>query len=239
MRFGLHLNIMSILFVFSLLLLLEVPKLCTAEKKEEKWNYFMLVQQWPTGFCEYQIIAGKRKCYITPDKFVIHGLWPQRNDGKVPKCQSKTPLYRRDLKPLDQALRSDWPNLVGQDFNFWKSQWGKHGGCAEATLPKAEYFNLALHIYDQNKILNILEKEQIVPDDKKLYNVSSVVAAVHNHTSHDPELSCYHDPKLNVTVLYQIRICLTKNGTSLTNCLNPDSSCGDQSLLFPKKEEEK
>jgi len=64
-------------------------------------------------------------------------------------------------------------------------------------------------------------------------------ANVHNHTSHDPVLSCYHDPKLNVTVLYQIRICLTKNGTSLTNCLNPDSSCGDQSLLFPKKEEEK
>jgi len=140
---------------------------------------------------------------------------------------------------LVQALHSDWPNLVGEDFNFWKTQWTKHGGCSEAAIPKAEYFNLTLHLYEQNNLLNILEKEQIVPDDKKLYNVSSVVAAVHNHTSHDPELSCYHDPKLNVTALYQIRICLTSNGTSLINCPKIDVTCGDESLLFPKEKKEK
>jgi len=136
---------------------------------------------------------------------------------------------------LEQALHSNWPNLVGKDFTFWKTQWTKHGGCSEATFPKLEYFNLALHLYEQNNLLNILEKEQIVPDDKKLYNVSSVFAAVHNHTSHDPELSCYHDPKLNVTALYQIRICLSTNGTSFINCFQTDDSCGDKGLLFPKK----
>jgi len=95
MRFGLHLNIMSTLFVFSLLLLLEVPKSCIAEEKKDKWDHFMLVQQWPEGFCDYQIISGKRKCYSIPDKFVIHGLWPHREDGKLPKCKTKTHLYRK------------------------------------------------------------------------------------------------------------------------------------------------
>ncbi|XP_027933564.1 ribonuclease 1-like [Vigna unguiculata] len=233
MRFGFHLNIMSILFVFSLLLLLEVPKLCTAEEKEDKWDHFMFVQQWPKGYCDSPH-PGTRKCRIVPEKFVIHGLWPQKENGTHPKCRTKTPIYRRDLKPLTKQLDEDWPNLTGINFLFWKVEWIKHGGCSEATIPKLEYFNLTLHLYEQNNLLNILEKEQIVPDDKKLYNVSSVVAAVHNHTSHDPALFCYHDPKLNATALYQISICLTPNGTSFVNCPNSDGTCGDQTLLLPK-----
>ncbi|XP_027933673.1 ribonuclease MC-like [Vigna unguiculata] len=232
MRFGLNFDIMSILFVFSLLLLLEVPKSCIAKEKKVKWNSFKFVQQWPKGFCDSPY-TGTRKCRIIPDKFVIHGLWPQKENDTLPKCRSKTPIHRKDLKPVSTQLDSDWPNLIGQNFLFWKLEWVKHGGCSEPTFPKLEYFNLALHLYEQNNLLNILEKEQIVPDDKKLYNVSSVFAAVHNHTSHDPVLSCYHDPKLNVTALYQISICLTPNGTSFVNC-NSVGSCGDKSLLFPK-----
>jgi len=92
MRFGLYFNTMSILFVFSLLLLIEVPKSCIAEEKEDKWSSFKFVQQWPKGFCDFQIIGRKRKCYSIPDKFVIHGLWPDGDAGKVPKCKTKTPL---------------------------------------------------------------------------------------------------------------------------------------------------
>jgi len=135
---------------------------------------------------------------------------------------------------LIKQLESDWPNLIGINFNFWKVEWMKHGGCTEATLPIPEYFKRALHLYEQNNLLNILEQEQIVPDDKKLYNVSSVVAAVQNHTSHVPALFCYHDKKLNATALYQISICLTKNATSIINCPNSDGTCGDQTLLLPK-----
>jgi len=68
---------MSILFVFSLLLLLEVPKSCIAEEKKVKWNSFKFVQQWPKGFCDSPY-TGTRKCRIIPDKFVIHGLWPKK-----------------------------------------------------------------------------------------------------------------------------------------------------------------
>ncbi|QCD77531.1 Ribonuclease T2 [Vigna unguiculata] len=66
----------------------------------------MLVQQWPEGFCDYQIISGKRKCYSIPDKFVIHGLWPHREDGKLPKCKTKTHLYRKLAKILTFGKRS-------------------------------------------------------------------------------------------------------------------------------------
>ena len=94
MRFGLHLKIMSILYVFSLLLLLEVPKSCIAEKKEEKWDHFIYAQQWPKGYCDSPH-TGTRKCRIVPEKFVIHGLWPQKENGTHPKCRTKTPIYRR------------------------------------------------------------------------------------------------------------------------------------------------
>ena len=91
MRFGFHLNIMSILFVFSLLLLSEVPKSCIAEEKEDKWDHFIFAQQWPKGYCDSPH-PGTRKCRIIPEKFVIHGLWPQKDDGTLPKCRTKTTI---------------------------------------------------------------------------------------------------------------------------------------------------
>jgi len=95
MRFGIHLmNIMSILFVFSLFLLLDVPKSCIAT---DNFNHLKLVQQWPKGFCEYQKMRSGRQCRpaitIPKDKFTIHGLWPQTATEPQPiNCNTSSTL---------------------------------------------------------------------------------------------------------------------------------------------------
>ena len=90
MRFGIHLmNIMSILFAFSLFLLLDVPTSCIAAH----YDYFRFVQQWPKGYCGK--VAGTRPCLGTiPNKFTIHGLWPQTHSGIQPyDCNSTNILH--------------------------------------------------------------------------------------------------------------------------------------------------
>ncbi|KOM58711.1 hypothetical protein LR48_Vigan11g174500 [Vigna angularis] len=217
---------MSLVFVLSLFLLLEVPKSCIA------YDYFSFPQTWPKGYCNKQIDEHKTfHCPgKIPKKFIIHGLWPQPSQ----QAPNGSLLVEEDLKPVEKELGLDWPNLIGKNFIFWRSEWQAHGVISEAQFPKLEYFKTALHIYKQNDLLEILTKEKIVPKAKEVYSVTSVLEAVKKHTEHDPQVVCYTDSKKNVSALYEIRICLTSNATSYRNCPNPHGSCGDGNLLFPK-----
>ncbi|XP_022642156.1 intracellular ribonuclease LX-like [Vigna radiata var. radiata] len=218
---------MSLVYVLSLFLLLEVPKSCIAN-----YDYFSFPQTWPKGYCDKQIAENKSIHCLgkIPKKFIIHGLWPQPSQ----QAPNGSQLAEEDIKAVEKELKLDWPNLIGRNFMFWKSEWKAHGVISEAQFPKLEYFKTALRIYKENNLLDILNKEKIVPKAKEVYSVSSVVAAVQKHTDHYPQLACYKDSKKNVSVLYEIRICLTSNANSYRNCPNPHGACGDGDLLFPK-----
>ncbi|KAK7332746.1 hypothetical protein VNO80_29501 [Phaseolus coccineus] len=223
---------MSMLFVFSLFLLLDVPKSCNAEKN---YTSFMLVQQWPEGYCEYQEIVGaKRRCKSRPHKFTIHGLWPQESNGQlITNCTVTSNLTEKDIKPVEPQLHSNWPNLIGTDLNFWQFEWTKHGSCSENEFPKLQYFQLGLHNYAQNNLMEILEKAHIVPNKTHLYNATDVLSAVHKHTQHDAQLACYVDPNHNASALYQIGLCYADDGKTYKNCPNSRGTCRKQ-LMYPK-----
>ncbi|KAK7332747.1 hypothetical protein VNO80_29502 [Phaseolus coccineus] len=219
---------MSMLFVFSLFLLLDVPKSCIAQKN---YSSFMLVQQWPKGFCNS--ISGF--CTSIPNKFTIYGLWPIRsNDQLIVNCNLTNHLTYDDIKRVEKQLSSNWPSLVGADFEFWSMAWGMFGTCSEKEFSKLEYFQLALRNYAQNDLKGILKKANIVPDEKQLYNISSVVAAVHQHTQHHPRLACYWSRSLNVSALYEIGICYTEDGKSYKDCLEYYSTCHGTEIAYPK-----
>ncbi|ESW19299.1 hypothetical protein PHAVU_006G112800 [Phaseolus vulgaris] len=221
---------MSVLFVFSLFLLLNVPNSCIAQKN---YSSFVLIQQWPKGFC--RMIGGF--CTMKPNKFTIYGLWPLRPNGRPIKyCNTDSNLSEDDIKPLEKQLSSNWPSLGGLDFAVWYGQWKVHGTCSENEFTKLEYFQLALDNYAQNDLRDILKKANIVPDEQKHYNRSSVVAAVHQHTQHDPQLVCYFDSVRNVSVLYQIAICYADDGKSYKNCVSDfiGNCSGTQLLIDPK-----
>ena len=135
---------------------------------------------------------------------------------------------------MEKLLAANWPNLIGEDKLFWSSEWVKHGTCAEQELSKVEYFQLALHIHYKTNLRQILAKEKIVPDEKHLYNVTSVVAAIREHTQHDPELDCFVDTAKNHTALFQVSVCLSRDGSSYVSCPDTRGSCLQPQLLFPK-----
>ncbi|KAK7332748.1 hypothetical protein VNO80_29503 [Phaseolus coccineus] len=219
---------MSMLFVFYLFLLLDVPKSCIAEKDYE---FFMLAQQWPKGYCNRVGVP----CKSRPNKFTIHGLWPQGRNGQlITNGNDSNHLAYDDIKPVENQLSLNWPSLIGKDFDFWYSEWKKHGTCSEKEFSKLEYFKLALHNYAQNDLMGILKRANIVPNKKQLYNISSVVAAVHQHTQHQPRLVCYLDTQLNVSALYEIGICYGEDGKSYKNCLDPHGTCRGTELIYPK-----
>ncbi|XP_014515425.1 ribonuclease 1-like [Vigna radiata var. radiata] len=214
---------MSLVFVLSLFLLLEVPKSCSA------YEYFKLTQTWPKGYCDKQLQEGQRTCKIIPKKFIIHGLWPEPHAN----AENGSVLSEHDIKPVEKELKLDWPSLNGHNLYLWKGEWSEHGVISEHHFPKLEYFKLALEIYKKNDMFDILKKEKVVPKPKELYARTSILEAVKKHTEHDAQVECFTDSKKNVSSLYEIRICLTADGSSYRDCPNPHGNCGDE-LLYPK-----
>ncbi|CAJ1961294.1 unnamed protein product [Sphenostylis stenocarpa] len=219
---------MSILDVFSLFLVLSVATLCVG------YDYFIFTESWPKGFCSRQIQIGGRLCLGTlPRHFTIHGLWPEDVSQQLLNCDPNNTLTPRQIHPVRSHLSWAWPNLIGNDFSFWKYQWLKHGTCSASSFPQLSYFQLALNIKRRTNLLKMLSDKQIVPDNNTSYNVSSIIDAVRNATNNDPQLGCYFDTQRNVTVLVEIRVCLEKSGNSYTNCTFPTGSCYSHALYWP------
>ncbi|CAJ1961292.1 unnamed protein product [Sphenostylis stenocarpa] len=220
---------MSTLFVFSVFLLLSVATLCVG------YDYFMLAETWPKSYCNYQSQTGGRLCYGTvPKHFTIHGLWPEEWTRQIHNCNATNTLNQTHIQPVRRQLTAFWPNLNGNDFSFWKFEWDKHGTCSENSFAQLPYFQLALNIKGRINLLKMLSQDQIVPDNRKSYNTTSVIDAIRKGTNHAPQLDCYVQRTNNVTILAEVRLCLDVNGTSYINCPNPSGSCATTDLYWPK-----
>ncbi|KAL2327723.1 hypothetical protein Fmac_021153 [Flemingia macrophylla] len=209
---------MAILFVFSLVLLLNSPNSCAA------FDYFKFSLQWPEAFCAKN---GHPACNQMPNHFTIHGLWPEKTFGFQPHFCTHTKLKKKDIKNLKSDLKLEWPNLRGKKpFKFWSHEWEKHGTCSETVYKPHDYFSLALHIKKNHDVMSILSQAQIVPSQNTTYDGNSIVNAIHNSIHHYPELACYTTQ--NVTYLWEVRLCLEPNGVSFKDCANHFHNCHNQ-----------
>ena len=81
-----------------------VSVLANLPRDDSEFDYYSLVLTWPIGHCR------KHSCKdgFVDNKFLIHGLWPTRNDGKHPRDCSRSTLLLSDetkarLNPLMQS----------------------------------------------------------------------------------------------------------------------------------------
>jgi ribonuclease T2 len=92
-----------------------------------KFDFYVLALSWSPSYCEAAKErapnrAPEQQCSGRPYSFVVHGLWPQYEQGFPSYC--KVPAPRLDRRIVSSALDlMPSPGLV-----FY--QWDKHGTCS-------------------------------------------------------------------------------------------------------------
>ena len=89
-----------------------------------RFDFYVLALSWSPSFCEKQKPARRAKdpqCSGRPFSFVVHGLWPQFEQGYPSYCQVPAPRLERAL--VDKAL--DLMPSRGLIYH----EWNRHGTC--------------------------------------------------------------------------------------------------------------
>jgi ribonuclease T2 len=101
-----------------------------AQQKVEpgKFDFYLLNLSWGPEFCSIQVTSPE--CVARPG-FVVHGLWPQNNDGSYPVFCSERSGSPHSEQNFD----------ITPDRSLLQHEWSKHGTCT--TLARDDFFALA------------------------------------------------------------------------------------------------
>ena len=159
------------------------------------FDYYVLSLSWSSAWCalegdardDPQCVAGRG---LT---FVLHGLWPQYEDGWPSYCRTT----ERDPTRAMTAAMADIMGSARPAFYQWK----KHGRCS--GLPAGDYFRLARQAYADLTIPEIF-----ADTDRPLTLSATVVEAA--FLEQNPDLA-----RDQITIIckqgliQEARICLT------------------------------
>lgn len=183
------------------LFLLAVAALCwsgAARAEGERagdFDYFVLSLSWSSAWCA---LEGDARDDPQCDDgrgltFVLHGLWPQYEDGWPSYCRTT----ERDPTRAETAAMADIMGGAGPAFYQWK----KHGRCA--GLSAANYFRTARAAYDSVTVPGFLSEVS-----RRLQVPAEVIEAAFLEAN--PELA---RDQITITckegLIQEARICLT------------------------------
>jgi len=136
------------LIVTALALCLAAPAQGEGERAGD-FDYYVMSLSWSSNWCA---LEGDAKSDPQCDggrgfTWVLHGLWPQYEDGWPSFCRTAQP----DPSRQDTAEMADIMGGAGLAFYQWK----KHGRCA--GLSAADYFDTARTAYDSIKLPEVFE----------------------------------------------------------------------------------
>lgn len=157
-----------------------------------EFDYYVLALSWSPAHCEVkpssdQCGQGRR--------FVLHGLWPQFEDGWPSDCAS--PHGRPSDATLDRFAK-----LTGARGTV-AYQWRKHGACA--GLPPRDYFDLVQRAYDSIERPEALRGARRNTDvDPRV--IESAFLQANPRLSRDGVTIKCRDGRFS-----EVRICLTKD----------------------------
>ena len=118
------------------------------------FDFYLLNLSWSPEFCATH--PGKPECAAHPG-FVLHGLWPQNNDGSYPEHCSDSP------GPSDPAAFRD----LYPDAGLLSHEWSTHGTCSGLS-PEAFFTHArtALHaVAIPSSLTSLTHQTAATPDD--------------------------------------------------------------------------
>ena len=124
----------------ALLALLFTPRAATAQDPRQsaprQFDFYVLSLSWSPSFCAGAAERGARnanvQCGPRPFSFVVHGLWPQYDNGFPEYCQIPAPR-------LDRGVVSSMLDLMPAPRLIF-NEWDRHGTCS-GQLPRAYFEN--------------------------------------------------------------------------------------------------
>jgi ribonuclease T2 len=179
----------------------------------QDFSHYLLVLSYAPDFCA-QPTGRKDPRECSPGRklgFIVHGLWPQNDNGRGPENCSGSPVSRSIIQatlpyiPVDSLIQHEWRT---------------HGTCSGLT--SADYFAALRKARDSIQIPADLNQ----PGQSLTLTQAQIQAKLAAANPHLPAgaiaLSCYRDNELQ-----EIRICLNKDltprpcGASAAHCTAP------------------
>ncbi|CUA92165.1 ribonuclease T2 family protein [Pannonibacter indicus] len=202
------------------LLLLPITADAQDSNRPGAFDFYVLALSWSPAYCELnRRRADPQQCGDGKNyRFIVHGLWPQRERGWPDYC----PLPR-DLPPSAGDIRSMLDIMPSQ--GLIQHQWRKHGTCS--GLPPSDYFSKTRQAFEKIRIpetfTRMTRRGRISPE-----GAEAAFAAVNpGLTREGMAVSC------NRGILTELRICLTKD-LEFRACPSVDrSGCRASSLDVP------
>jgi ribonuclease T2 len=184
------------------------------------FDFYVLSLSWSPSFCEANSERGGRQqmqCGGRPYSFVVHGLWPQYEDGFPEYCEQPSPRLERGIMTSMLDLMPA-PGLI---FN----EWDKHGTCS--GLGARRYFETVRKARALVKIpaefIDLAESKSVSPADVE----SAFIKANPGLSASGVAVTC------NRTRLSEVRICLSKD-LQFRSCDEVDrQACRRDQVVMP------
>ncbi len=183
---------------------LGLANVATAQDKRQnapgEFDFYVLSLSWSPSFCEEVAERGSGgrsqiQCGGRPYSFVVHGLWPQYENGFPEYCQRPAPRLNRNIVSSMLDLMPA-PGLIF-------SEWDKHGTCS--GLSERTYFETVRKARAVVKIpaefLELSETKTVAPSEVE----ESFIKANPGLSSAAIAVTC------NRTRLSEVRICMSKD----------------------------
>jgi ribonuclease T2 len=190
------------------------------QNRPGQFDFYVLSLSWSPSFCDS---AGERgtppqdQCGDRPYSFVVHGLWPQYEQGFPEFCQVPAPRLDRNIVSSMLDLMPA-PRLIFHE-------WDRHGTCSGLS-PRA-YFDTVRKARAQVKIpdayVELTRALMVTPDEVE----EAFVAANPGLSRNGIAVTCDNRR------LREVRICLSKE-FGFRDCEETDRrACRRDQLVMP------
>jgi ribonuclease T2 len=185
-----------------------------------EFDFYVLALSWSPSFCE---AAGERgtppqqQCGARPFSFVVHGLWPQYEEGFPEFCRVPAPRLNRNIVSSMLDLMPA-PRLIFQ-------AWDKHGTCS--GLSAGAYFENVRKVRAMVKIpdayIELKEPLTVTAEEVEQAFIDSNSGLTHEAVA----VTC------DSRRLSEVRICVGKD-FQFRACPNVDArACRREQVVMP------
>jgi ribonuclease T2 len=160
------------------------------------FDYYLLTLSWAPEFCATNP-NGKGNAECDPGKhmgLVVHGLWPQYDNGKWPQdCASTPPVASATVNHM-------MPIMPGK--SLIQHEWAKHGTCSGLSVD--DYFGAIEKLYNGLTVPDTFKKPSS-PSQTSPGDVESAFASSNNAPTGAFRVSC---PQNEFSA---VEVCLSKD----------------------------